>query len=226
MRSNHPVIQAHSRSRILTRRSLIGAAVAGSASAVTGMALARPQAITEGDILGPFHRPGAPYGAMLVDEAELGERLRVHGQVFGSDRETPIADAVLDIWQADATGAYDQPDYVNVVKVSDSYRLRRQIRTDAEGRYAFETIIPGRYAIPPGLPGFESFAGQTRPAHIHLIAIQPGYEPLVTQLYFDGDPDIRDDPWAHDSANVLAMVPVEAARQTVASSFDILLARA
>ena len=150
----------------------------------------------------------------------------VQGQVFGSDRDEPLAGAVLDIWQADASGRYDMPDFMNVVKVTDAYRLRRQIRTDAKGRYAFETIIPGRYEIPPALPGFETFAGQTRPAHIHLIAIQPGYEPLVTQLYFEGDPFIADDPWANDSDNVLALAPVEGSEEAQASAFDILLARA
>jgi len=68
--------------------------------------------------------------------------------------------------------------------------------TDQQGNYEFETIMPGRYAIPPGLPGLEKYEGVMRPAHIHFRVSEPIHVPLTTQLYFKGDPNIANDPWA------------------------------
>ena len=59
--------------------------------------------------------------------------------------------------------------------------------TDAQGNYEIETIVPGRYPIPPGLPGLEQYAGRTRPAHVHFTVMHPLFGPLTTQLYFPGE---------------------------------------
>ena len=67
--------------------------------------------------------------------------------------------------------------------------LRGQVRTDADGRYEFITVIPGPYTIPLDGPTgkMTAAAGWSpwRPAHIHLIVSAEGYEPLVTQLFID-----------------------------------------
>ena len=68
--------------------------------------------------------------------------------------------------------------------------------TNEQGQYKIETIVPGRYAIPPGIPGLEKWAGHTRPAHIHFRVMESVHSPVTTQLYFKGDPFIADDPWA------------------------------
>jgi catechol 1,2-dioxygenase len=65
--------------------------------------------------------------------------------------------------------------------------------------------VPGRYGIPPGLEGFEKYAGQTRPAHFHLTITHPIYLPLTTQLYVKGDPYIAKDPWASHSRLVFPL---------------------
>ena len=87
----------------------------------------------------------------------------------------PIEGAVLDIWQADDDGAYD-----NV-----GFTLRGKVRTDAEGRYEVDTIVPGNY-----LNG-----AQYRPAHIHVKVSAEGHALLTTQLYFPDDPYNDIDPW-------------------------------
>lgn len=187
---------------------------------------------TERDILGPFHRPGAPFGVVLADEGEPGTRLLLSGQVFGPDCKTPIANALMDIWHADAKGEYDLPKYAKVYTPQQEYRLRRQLLTDADGRYKIETVIPGRYKIPKGLPDIdEKYAGRTRPAHIHLLAAAPGYASLITQLYFEGDPFIAGDPWAggetedDHAKNQLKLEPVAEDGSIVKSTFDITLTR-
>ena len=76
----------------------------------------------------------------------------------------PIAGALLDFWQADAAGEYD----------NEGYRLRGHQFADRRGRYRLETIVPGLYG------------GRTR--HIHVKAQAPGEQVLTTQLYFPGEP--------------------------------------
>lgn len=212
------------------RRLLGGSLLAIGATAVSGAANAATSSCsaTGSDILGPFHRPGAPFATdTLVSDEEPGERILFRGQVFGDDCKSALKGAVLDFWQADAAGQYDKPDYLNVVDVQKSYRLRRQFQTDNDGRYAVKSVMPGKYKIPPGLPNFEAFAGQTRPAHVHLIVAQPGYAPLVTQIYFDGDPMIADDPWAKNSRVILNGTSQSISGRTyTAYDFDIILKRA
>jgi catechol 1,2-dioxygenase len=66
--------------------------------------------------------------------------------------------------------------------------------------------VPGSYGIPPGLEGFEKYAGQTRPAHFHVTVTHPIYLPLTTQIYMKGDQYIAKDPWAKHSKNIVTLV--------------------
>jgi catechol 1,2-dioxygenase len=74
--------------------------------------------------------------------------------------------------------------------------------TDQQGNYEFETIMPGRYPVPPNLPGLEKYAGLMRPAHIHFRVSEILHVPLTTQLYFKGDPNIAHDPWARSKPSM------------------------
>ena len=107
----------------------------------------------------------------------------VSGRVTDVDGN-PLADANLDIWQADAEGRYS-----GFMPGPPEGNLRGQVRTDADGRYEFVTVIPGPYTIPLDGPTgkMTAAAGWSpwRPAHIHLIVSAEGYEPLVTQLFID-----------------------------------------
>jgi catechol 1,2-dioxygenase len=127
--------------------------------------------ITTPDALGPFHEAGAPMRTMIAENDEPGERVMISGVVVADDCVTPISGALLDIWQADVDGNYHD--------AGVEYRLRGQVLTDDQGRYAFESIKPGNYLI-----GDNSW----RPAHIHFLVSKPSYLPVTTQLYFAGDP--------------------------------------
>lgn len=131
---------------------------------------------TTTDIMGPFFSEGAPQTNTIVPSSYQGDRLFLSGSVGATDCETPIANAVLDFWQADELGAYDNEGFI----------FRGKLLTDANGQYNLETIVPGKY-----LNG-----SSYRPAHIHLKVQAEGYEELVTQIYFRGDTDIAADPWA------------------------------
>jgi protocatechuate 3,4-dioxygenase beta subunit len=76
----------------------------------------------------------------------------------------PVRRALLDFWQADDAGQYD----------NQGYRLRGHQFSDAEGGWRLETVVPGLYT------------GRTR--HIHVKVQAPDGPVLTTQLYFPGEP--------------------------------------
>jgi catechol 1,2-dioxygenase len=148
---------------------------------------------TESTLLGPFYRPGAPelpFGASISRDGR-GEPVVVSGRVLSTEG-TPIAGAVLDVWQANAHGLYEQQD-----PTQPEMNLRGRFRTDAEGRYRFVTVRPSSYPIPDDGPVGELLRAlgrhPYRPAHIHFIVTAPGYAPLTTHLFVAGDPYLNSD---------------------------------
>jgi catechol 1,2-dioxygenase len=128
---------------------------------------------TSRDVLGPFYREGAPSRMAIASPAEAGTRIALGGIVVGADCTTPLVGATLDVWQADATGAYHEP-----TEPGEPFRLRGQLMSAADGTWALDTIRPGNY---PNGSGW-------RPAHLHFLVSAPGHRTLTTQLYFEGDP--------------------------------------
>ncbi len=159
--------------------------------------------ITEDNILGPFYKAGAPFEDDLADGLD-GDLMLIQGTVFGCDCVTPLAGAVVDVWQADAEGAYD----------NDGFILRGKIETDEDGKYSFVTVKPGWY-----LNG-----AQYRPAHIHYKVSHKDGMALTTQLYFEGDPYIPIDPFVKDSL-VIPLSPGDVGgAEGLLGTFDIVLA--
>jgi catechol 1,2-dioxygenase len=202
------------------RRLFMLSAPAAAAVLAAPAVQAKSCQVSDGDILGPFYRPGAKSMVKLADAEVKGERLVLTGTVLRPDCKTPVVGASIDFWHCDHAGAYDikTPDE----KIApENFRFRALAQTDKEGRFVFETVVPGRYGIPPGLEGFEKYAGQTRPAHFHLTVTHPIYLPLTTQLYIKGDPFIAKDPWARHSTLAIAMKKATAGST---GAFDIVLA--
>lgn len=148
---------------------------------------------TESTIFGPFYREGAPElptGANISQDGR-GEPAVVTGRVLSIDG-TPIANALLDVWETDENGLYEQQD-----PEQPDMNLRGKFRTDSEGRYCFVGIKPVSYAIPDDGP-----VGQLlrtlrrhpfRPAHIHLLVSANGFVPVTTHLFVKGDPYLDSD---------------------------------
>jgi catechol 1,2-dioxygenase len=131
---------------------------------------------TEDNIEGPYYRPGAPFTNQLDNPSGEGERLVISGIVYASDCVTPLGGAIVEVWQADAAGHYDNE---GADPGPNVWVLRASIETDPCGRYEYESVIPGRYLNGP----------EYRPAHIHYRATHADVsEPFITQMYFDGDP--------------------------------------
>jgi catechol 1,2-dioxygenase len=146
-------------------------------------------ALTEDNILGPFYRGGAPYRAKITPPLVKGTALLVSGRVWSFKSREPLAGAVLDIWQADADGRYDNDDPANP-PAKDVFKNRARLVTDENGYYEFETIHPGAYMI-----GKNAW----RPSHIHYLVRAAGHKSLITQLYFKGDPHNKTDEFIKES---------------------------
>jgi catechol 1,2-dioxygenase len=144
---------------------------------------------TEPNILGPYYRRGAPYRAKITPPLEPGTVLVISGRVWGLDTRRPLANVLLDIWQANARGRYDNDDPRNP-PAADIFKNRARLVTDESGAYEFETVHPGPYQI-----GENAW----RPSHIHYLVTHPGYRQLVTQLYFRGDRHNRTDAFIRES---------------------------
>ncbi len=158
--------------------------------------------VTEDNILGPFYKPGAPFEADLADDLP-GQLVQIEGTVYGCDCVTPLAGAIVDIWQADDSGGYDNA----------GFTLRGRIETDADGRYSLLTIKPGWY-----LNG-----DQFRPAHIHYKVSHNDGVALTTQLYFEGDPYIPIDPFVKDSLIIPLAEGAVKGRSALLGTFDVVL---
>jgi protocatechuate 3,4-dioxygenase beta subunit len=110
---------------------------------------------------GPYFTPDSPERADIRAGA-AGTALVLSGTVVTTDCR-PVDRALVDVWQADGGGEYD----------NSGYRLRGHQFTDAQGRYSFQTVVAGLYP------------GRTR--HIHVKVQKPGGQVLTTQLYFPGE---------------------------------------
>ncbi len=119
--------------------------------------------VTIAQTAGPFFKTSSPERASLIEAGLPGTRLVVTGLVLTRDCRS-VARALLDFWQADANGEYD-----NV-----GFKLRGPQFTDDSGQFRLETVVPGLYP------------GRTR--HIHVRAQAPNRPVLTTQLYFPNEP--------------------------------------
>lgn len=208
----------------LSRRTLLRGAASLGGVLAAGLRPASAQGCrpTEADIIGPFYRFGAPFRSRLVDAGEPGEQLVVTGTVLSADCRTPVPGALIEVWQANHAGVYDTNRPGNFTEVT-SFHLRGMMYTNERGQYEIETVMPGRYPVPPNLPGLEKYAGLTRPAHIHFRVIESLHVPVTTQLYFKGDPYIAGDPFASQKRTLAIDLTQDGTRRR--GVFDIVLAR-
>lgn len=179
---------------------------------------------TESTIFGPFYREGAqelPLGATISMDGR-GEPAVVMGRVLSTD-STPIASALLDIWETDENGLYEQQD-----PEQPDMNLRGKFRTDAEGRYCFVGIKPISYPIPDDGPVGQLLRAlgrhPFRPAHIHALVSAAGYVSVTTHLFVKGDPYLDSDAvFGTKDSLVVDFVrhdsPEEAARFNVTAPF-------
>ena len=205
------------------RKFLLGsAALISAAFSADALAAGKGCRPTEQDIIGPFYRFGAPFETKIAGPDEAGDRVIISGTMYSSDCRSPVPNALVEVWQANKAGLYDTDKPGNFTE-RHAFRLRGMMLTDQQGRYGFETVMPGRYPVPPGLPGLEKYGGLTRPAHVHFRVSESLHIPLTTQLYFKGDPFIAKDPFASRKPSLA--IGLKGDVKFLRGTFDIVLAR-
>lgn len=163
---------------LLTRRTFLAAAAVGipvvfAASRGRGGSshtLAPTPSCDDGDesptveqTEGPYFTPDSPEKNDFRSDVDAGTAMVLTGAVLSTGCQ-PVPRALLDLWHADAGGAYD----------NTGYRLRGHLFTDSVGKFRVSTIVPGLYP------------GRTR--HFHVKVQAPAGPVLTTQLYFPDEP--------------------------------------
>ena len=191
---NHPHIHVRSSKSLtqqtqgITRRSMLTASAALTGAAMTGVMSAafaqkanlRP---TSEQVMGPFYPMTLPADQDADLTVIAGKSGRALGQiVYVSGRVTnvrgePVANAELEIWQANSVGRYSHPGDQGSPPLDPNFEGYAKIRTGADGNYSFKTVKPAAY--PAG-------EGWMRPPHIHFD-IKGRARRLVTQMYFAGE---------------------------------------
>lgn len=164
-----------------TRRLLLRAlALLPAAWALPGLAQTKAALTpTPRDTRGPFY-PVKWEGDFDADLLQVdggaaysqGTPMIVTGRVQNTRGEA-LADATVEIWQADATGHYRHPDDAGDTPLKAGFQGFGRVKTNAQGEYRFRTVKPPAYA--------------SRPPHIHFQVEAPGHSQLVTQMYFSDD---------------------------------------
>jgi len=161
---------------------------------------------TKSRALGPFYRESAPFRGKASPPFAEGQALVVSGRVWAYDTRRPLPGALLDVWHVDHEGRYSDGD--------GDFRNRVRLIASESGAYEFESTHPVAY---PASPEF------WRSPHIHFICTSPGYDRLVSEMFFEGDPRHDTDALFHPAL----CVPV--ARETIRGQpleravFDIIL---
>jgi protocatechuate 3,4-dioxygenase alpha subunit len=115
--------------------------------------------------IGPFFPPEFAVGTNDLAAGAPGEAIEITGRVVQADGRT-LDNVVLEIWQADARGRFDNPAFSGWGRAA----------TDSTGTYVFKTVKPG--------------ASAGRAPHINFLILYSGLmRQLQTVMYFDDSPD-------------------------------------
>jgi protocatechuate 3,4-dioxygenase beta subunit len=196
--------------RIVTRRSFLAASLIvsdvlfgssrGREALAATVELEPTPACAEGDdatppqTAGPFYKPRSPERKSLLEPGIQGTRIVLEGNIR-STKCKPIQRALVDFWQADGSGAYDNA----------GYRLRGHQFADGAGKYRLETVVPGLYP------------GRTR--HFHVRVQAPNRPVLTTQLYFPDEPGNKRD----SIFNPKLVMALRGSGESQVASFDFVL---
>jgi protocatechuate 3,4-dioxygenase beta subunit len=112
--------------------------------------------------------PDAPSNTVIAGRDERGERLIVTGRAL--DQGRPLAGVSIYAFHADADGLYTRDGRNS----DENARLFATLRTDADGRYRYETIRPR---------GYDGLA-----AHVHHVVTATGYKPRLCDLWLGDEP--------------------------------------
>jgi protocatechuate 3,4-dioxygenase alpha subunit len=137
--------------------------------------------LTPSQTVGPFFALVLPWpdGPYVVPDGTPGA-FWIRGRVLDGDG-APVADALVESWQADPGGRFDHPDDprgAGAVEHPVGFRGFGRCPTDADGQYGIHTVKPGLVPAPG-----DGLAAQA--PHVDLSIFARGLlDRVVTRLYF------------------------------------------
>ena len=161
---------------------------------------------TGSQTVGPFFHLGLVYGenpGRLAGPDAKGDHIRLAIRVLDAEA-AGVPDAMIELWQADASGKYNHPDDPQRTTPDPAFRGFGRLPSDKDGRFVFETVMPGRV---PGIDG----APQAPHINVHIFS-RGVLRHVSTRIYFADDPANTDDA-------ILRLVPT-ARRDTLIARRD------
>jgi protocatechuate 3,4-dioxygenase, alpha subunit len=156
---------------------------------------------TPSQTVGPYFSLGMAWLTTtdLAKDASAGERIVIAGCLHDGGGE-PIPDAILEVWQANASGKYAHPDDTQDKPIDPGFSGFGRIPTDKDGRFRFITIKPG------ATPGS---GNRLQAPHILVALFMRGLgKHLYTRIYFSDEPANAADP-------ILGRIEEPARRETL-----------
>jgi protocatechuate 3,4-dioxygenase, alpha subunit len=160
---------------------------------------------TPSQTVGPFFHLALAYDAgPRLAGADRAGALALSGRVLDGEG-APIADAMVEIWQADEQGRLESAGVHDEV-AAGAFRGFGRCATTADGGYEFRTVKPG--VVP-------TLGGATQAPHIAMSVFARGLlQRVVTRVYFD------DEPTANAADPLLAAVAPERRSTLIATAVD------
>ena len=146
-----------------------------------------PRPLTLSERTGPAAAELFPTGPLDLSRSAAdapkatGQLIQVSGRITDEDG-SPLAGAVVEIWQANSAGKYIHDMDRHNAPIDPNFTGEGRLVTDAEGQFQFFSIKPGAY------PVLES-GWWWRPPHIHFSIFGKSWmDRFVTQIFFPGEP--------------------------------------
>jgi protocatechuate 3,4-dioxygenase, alpha subunit len=133
--------------------------------------------LTGSQTVGPFFRKGLerPEWSDLTTAGAVGQKIHIAGDLIDGQGES-VPDGLVEIWQANAAGKYAHPADAQARPLDPHFRGFGRACTDAQGRFAFVTVLPGAVTDASGI---------VHAPHVNVSVFSRGLlKRLVTRIYF------------------------------------------
>lgn len=141
---------------------------------------------TVSQTVGPFFHLGLGwlYSSRVADSETRGRHISIRGRVLDGDG-VPVPDALIEVWQADASGRYPISGKEPERDARPGFRGYARVPTNEDGTFCFTTVKPGRVPAPGG--------GLQAPHILVAVFMRGLLRQLATRIYFADDPSNAED---------------------------------
>ncbi len=153
-------------------------------------------------------------GAVMYQDGVAGDKIEISGVILDGTG-TPLRDAIVEIWQADAQGLYPGPGETRGPADRNFFGWGRQATDRDSGEFLFRTVRPGRVPAP---------CGRLMAPHVSFWIVARGINiGLHTRMYFPEEDNATDPVIASIEHKVRAQTLIAEPNGTGGYRFDVRL---